>query len=281
MDTGLAERSVLVTGASGGIGRAVAEELAAEGAHVALHGNAAFDEMTAWLAQQPWKERALAVRGDVRDPDAMQACCDEAVHRFGRLDHCVANAGRWKQAPERLDEMDPARFEDSVAVNLLGAAWTARGFLQALGSTGPREGEGASLVFVGSTAGRFGERHHADYAAAKAGLHGLSQSLKNEIVLIDPFGRVNVVEPGWTVTHMARKAIDTPGSVERAVRTMALRQLARAKDIARTIVTLLSPRLSRHVTGQAITVAGGMEGRLLWDADAVDEDAIRARARSD
>ena len=62
--------------------------------------------------------------------------------------------------------MDPGRFRDTVAVNLLGAAWTARGFLGALAATGPRDGEGASLVFVGSTAGRFGERHHADYAAS-------------------------------------------------------------------------------------------------------------------
>ena len=75
-----------------------------------------------------------------------------------------------------------------------------------------------------------------------------------------------------------RPALDVHGNVTRAVRTMPLRQLARAKDIARAAVGLASPVLSRHVTGQTITVAGGMEGRLLWDDDAIDESAIKDRA---
>jgi 3-oxoacyl-[acyl-carrier protein] reductase len=80
---------------------------------------------------------------------------------------------------------------------------------------------------------------------------------------------------------MARAALDTPGVVSRVVRTMPLRQLGRAVDVARVCVALCSPAVSRHVSGQTITVAGGMEGRTLWDAGQIDEAAIRARARSD
>ncbi len=280
MDLRLADKTVLVTGASGGIGRALVEEFAAEGARVALHGHTHADEMRAWACGQPWADRSLCVTADVRSAAEVEAAVDEVIAAWGRLDIAVANAGAWPPDDARLDTIDPARFRNTIEINLLGAAWTARAFLRALERSGPREdGDGAALTFIGSTAGRFGERGHSDYAAAKAGLVGLTQSLKNEIVLLDPFARVNLVEPGWTVTHMARPALDVPGNVEKVVRTMALRRLARAQDIARTVLALSSPVLSRHVTGQTVTVAGGMEGRTLWESDDLDEDAIRRRAR--
>jgi 3-oxoacyl-[acyl-carrier protein] reductase len=146
--------------------------------------------------------------------------------------------------------------------------FTARSFLRELAATGARsDGAGASIVFIGSTAGRFGEAEHAEYAASKAGLIGLMRSLKNEIVALDPGGRVNVVEPGWTVTDLTRATLDAK-VIARVTATMPLAQLARPEDVAAAVVALASPALSRHVSGQIVTVAGGMEGRLLRDPKA-------------
>jgi 3-oxoacyl-[acyl-carrier protein] reductase len=127
-----------------------------------------------------------------------------------------------------------------------------------------RNGHG-SLVLVGSTAGIVGEAGHADYAAAKSAiLRGLLLSLKNEIVRIAPRGRVNAVAPGWTESPMTRGHVD-PESVRRVSRTMALRKVAQPEDVARQVVVLASDELSGHVTGQVVTIAGGMEGRVLHE----------------
>jgi len=280
MDLGLAEHVVFVTGASGGIGRALAQAFAAEGARVVLAGRARARELQDWVAQQDWRERALVVRADVREPASLATAFNSAVDAFGRVDACIANAGAWPTPDVPLHEADERRIRETLDVNLLGALWTARAFLAALGRTGPRaDGRGASLVFVGSTAGRFGEAGHAEYATAKAGLVGLMRSLKNEIVRLDPFGRVNLVEPGWTVTHMVRPALGQPGTIARVLATMPVRQLGRAADVAAAIAWLCSPLAARHVSGQTLTLAGGMEGRQLWTDDEIDEAAVRLRAR--
>lgn len=281
MELGLRDHVVLVTGASGGIGRAVARELAAEGALLALHGHRGWESMTDWLAREPWCERALPVRADVRSPEEVEAAFDEACDHFGRVDHCVANAGVWPPEDRPLHELDPKRAREVIEVNLMGAMWTARSFLRSLALHGPRaDGAGASLVFTGSTAGLFGERGHADYAAAKAGIVGLMHSVKNEIVALDPYGRANVVQPGWTVTEMTRRNIQEPGVVERVVRTMPLRQLGRSVDVARLVAFLLSPLAARHLSGQVVTAAGGMEGRVRWEEHEVDAREVLARLKS-
>ncbi len=278
MDSALADKVVFVTGASGGIGRAIADAFADEGARLVLQGHWRFDELERRTAAKSWHERALCVRADVAEPADLEAAFALAVERFGRVDACVANAGVWPAEEKLLHELDPERVRAVVDVNLLGALWTARAFFRALERSGPRaDGHGASLVFTGSTAGRFGELGHVDYALAKAGLQGIVRTLKNEIVRFDPYGRVNLVEPGWTVTEMARAALEDPALVRRVARTMPLRQLGRAEDVARTIVFLTSPRLARHLSGQVLTVAGGMEGRVLWDEGAIDVAEIRAR----
>lgn len=117
---------------------------------------------------------------------------------------------------------------------------------------------------VASTAGSFGEAGHADYAAAKGAiLSGLLMSAKNEAARIGPGVRVNVVAPGWTVTPavMARGLSDD--HFERATATMSIKKLGRPEDVAAQVVVLSSDEISGHLSGQVITVAGGMEGRMI------------------
>ena len=97
----------------------------------------------------------------------------------------------------------------------------------------------------------------------QAVLQGLLLSLKNELVRVAPNARVNAVAPGWTQTPMARREVDDPELVDRITRTMALRKVAVAEDVARQVVVLASDELSGHVTGQVVVVAGGMEGRTI------------------
>src|SRR5205809_3993615 len=187
-------------------------------------------------------------------------CSPRRCAAVGRIDICAAVAGIWPSADEPVWELPLERWEETLRANLTATFLTARAFLREVG----RNGHG-NLVLVGSTAGRFGEAGHADYASAKAAIQvGLLLSLKNEIVRIAPRGRVNAVAPGWTYSPMTRGALDER-LVERISRTMALRKVATAEDVARAVVVLASDELSGHVTGELVTVAGGMEGRTVHE----------------
>jgi 3-oxoacyl-[acyl-carrier protein] reductase len=224
MDLGLAGLVFFVTGASGGIGAEIVSALRGEGALVAAHSRRGVAE----------DGGTLSVLGDVRDPGATARAMEQASARFGRVDACVANAGIWPADALELDAMPEARVREVVETNLLGAMWTARAFFAALKAHGPRaDGRGASVTFIGSTAGRFGEPGHAEYAATKAALVGLTRSWKNEIVKVDPRARVNLVEPGWTATEMAAEALAASGAIARVTKTMPLQQIATPRGTCR------------------------------------------------
>ena len=254
MDVGLQGWGVLVTGGSGGIGSATARAFAAEGARVAVHyhGNrAAAEELAGELG-------GVALQADLRDEASADALVPAAVGALGRLDACVANAGVWPSEPVAVADMDLRRWRDTLDANLTATFLTARAYLRHVRAAGA-----GSLVLVASTAGVFGEADHADYAAAKAAIaYGLALSLKNEVVRDAPAARVNVVAPGWTVSPMTAGRLDEE-VVAGVTATMPLRKVATTDDIASAIVYVASPAAG-HITGQVLTVAGGMEGRLLW-----------------
>ncbi len=257
MQTGLDDKGVLVTGASGGIGAACARAFAAEGARVVVHyhrGEERARNVAAELGGVPVLGADLT---DEREVDRLFAAAREAL---GRIDVCAAVAGFWPSEDLPVWKLPLERWEQTLRQNLTATFLTARGFLREV----ERNGAG-SLVLVGSTAGAVGEAGHADYAAAKSALQsGLLLSLKNEIVRVAPRGRVNAVAPGWTESPMTRGHVD-PESVRRVSRTMALRKVARPEDVAHQVVVLASDELSGHVTGQVVTIAGGMEGRILHE----------------
>src|SRR6185436_12262018 len=124
MDLALHDKVVWITGASGGIGRALAEVFAAEGAQLALHAHTGFEALEAWVREQPWRARALAVRADVRDALALERCAAEIVARFGRIDVCLVNAGKWPSEHRELFELTPERLRETLEVNLVGALFS-------------------------------------------------------------------------------------------------------------------------------------------------------------
>jgi 3-oxoacyl-[acyl-carrier protein] reductase len=202
---------------------------------------------------------AVLVQADLTSEDEADRLFAELRRELGGLDVCAAVAGVWPAEDVPVWELGLDRWRATLDANLTATFLTARGFLREV----ERNGAG-SLVLVGSTAGLFGEAGHADYASAKSAIvRGLLLSLKNEVVRVAPGARVNAVCPGWTESPMTRDTLDDPAVVERATRTMALRKVATPEDVARQIVVLASDELSGHVTGQVVTVAGGMEGRLL------------------
>ena len=188
--------AVLLTGASGGIGRDAAARLGAAGARVALHGrNEAALRATAEAVLRGGGEAHVIV-GDLRRPDDAARAVADARARFGRLDALVNNAGLGHF--KRIDEASEAEITEQVELNLLGSIWTTRAAIPAL-----LESKGA-VVTVASFAGRVGIPYYTAYAASKFGLIGFMEALRREF---EPLGlRVTTVIPAAVETRFLDKA---------------------------------------------------------------------------
>ncbi len=265
METGLASKTVVVTGASGGIGGAIAEAFWREGANVVWHGNASVERARQRAGD---RERAMAVAADLRKEGDVVAMFDQIESTFGAASALIANAGVWPAADQSVWEMSLDRWQGTLESNLTSTFLTVREFLRRCRTA---QIDDPSIVMIGSTAGDVGEAGHADYAAAKSGLmSGLLNSLKNEIPRIAPRGRVNCISPGWTLTPMAEKFAANSDAMVRALQTIPLKKFAGPEDIASLAVFLSSSRLAGHITGECIFVSGGMEGRVLNEPSEID-----------
>ena len=274
MNTGLADKIVLVTGASGGIGSAFARAFARDGARLVLHGHRNRAQL-ARLRRELGPDRALAIQADLtREAEAKRLFARAASH-FGRVDILIANAGAWEVRDTPLHEMSLGHWRSTLDGVLTSTFLSLREFLRLVAVQ--KQG---NAILIASTAAVFGEAGHADYAAGKAAIaYGLTRSLKNEMARLAPHtrdycgGRINCICPGWTsVPRLAAKLGDA-AMIRKATATMALPQIARPEDIANAAVFLASDSLARHITGQTLVIAGGMEGRQLWQPGEIDPGA--------
>lgn len=196
--------TVLVTGASSGIGRATALAFAAAGADVVLVARGA--EALAKVAD-PIRSaggRALAVRADVTDPAAVRSCFRRAVKRFGKVDVVVNNAGLL--IPSSVATLDPVDLQRMLDVNLFGALHVMQAAVRQM----RRQADGGHIVNVGSLAGRRGYSPIGAYSASKFALVGLTEALRTE--LVGENVRVSLVLPGVVDTPMAEAAATHPDS---------------------------------------------------------------------
>jgi len=132
MDTRLNDKVCLITGASGGIGREIARLFHEEGALLVMQGNTQFASMEEFATENGFGERALCLQYDVTDRAACFDAARQGADRFGRLDVCVANAGKWPVEDLRFDEMPEDRLRATLDANLFGAAFTAQAFMAEL-----------------------------------------------------------------------------------------------------------------------------------------------------
>ncbi|KAK3114347.1 hypothetical protein LTR53_007434 [Teratosphaeriaceae sp. CCFEE 6253] len=259
IDFGLRDVHILVTGAAGGIGLETVHTLKRLGARVTAHYNTKLGELESL-------QDVTSIQADVRDEASVNNLLRQAAEQNGGpVSVLVVNHGIWPSNDAPIADMSARQWTNTLAVNLTGPFLLCKAYLRALREAPDVVKDTASILFIGSTAGKFGEASHGDYAAAKSALmYGLVPTLKNEIVAIAPRGRVNAVNPGWVATPLAAATLEDKAFVERALATTPLRKVGTPADVARQVAVLASPVLSGHVSGMNVMVDGGMEGRLLF-----------------
>ena len=243
---GLEGRIALVTGASQGIGRACAVALAASGATVALaaRNEAKLAEVAAEIEAAGGKAAAFAL--DVASEESIKAGAKAILDRFGKVEILVNNAGITRD--DLVLRMKRSDWDDVLATNLTGAFLLTQAVLRAM-----LKNRWGRIVNISSVVGRTGQAGQVNYAAAKAGLIGMTQALAREVAARGI--TVNAVAPGYIETPMT--AVLTAEQTAAMMATIPLGRAGTGADIANAVLYLASEGAG-YVTGAVLDVNGGM-----------------------
>lgn len=253
------DQVAVVTGAGQGIGRAIAVALAEHGCDVVINARRVADlEVTAAEIAKHGR-RALIAEGDIRD--FSDTIAERTIDEFGRLDVWVNNVGGSDEKTVRqlIDTPDDI-FRSQLELNLTSA-------FQGCKAAAHRMGEQGSIVNISSGAGMRGSPMTGPYAAAKAGMNNLTQTLALELA---PRIRVNTVAPGPIATEAFKEVLGVSGELDKLAATIPMGRMGDPEDIAAAVVYLASDAAA-WVTGQLLLVAGGRTQRSYQYKSADDE----------
>lgn len=238
----------LITGSSRGIGQGIAEELASEGASVAINYRAssgAAEEVVDGINTDGGS--AMATQADVTDEAEVSAMHEEIEDSFGSVDILVNNAGI--NVDTLFSEMTRAEWDRVIEVDLTGAFVCTKEFFDDIAAA-----EDGRLINISSIVGKQGNLGQANYAAAKSGMFGLTRTLALE--LADSGSTANCVAPGFTETEMVE---GIPERVREKIQSqIPLGRFATIEEVACVVSFIASPKAS-YITGEVLDVNGGMD----------------------
>lgn len=187
---------------------------------------------------------------------SIKSCMEQARNCYGPINVLIANAGITDESK-------------TYKTNIRGTILTIKHFLMAVEEVQKASGheiENIAIVITGSETGKFGQVDHIEYASGTSALqYDLVRGVRKEIVHLNSKARINAVAPGWVNTPLIEGRLDDPHKLwTEAQATVPLRKIAQPQDVARAMAFLASHRAAGHISGECLSVDGGMEGRIIW-----------------